>query len=79
MMFDILITEHPRRRDWYHVSVDGVRLMNAKKMPSGLYRVATIPKQFDRVDQVERVMNEEQIEDLAMRSQHVRYARAKQR
>lgn len=68
----ILIEPHPRRKDWYHVTIDGVRLMNAKKMPSGLFRVSTIPKQFDRVDQIERVMNEEQIEALAKRSQHVK-------
>ena len=67
----IMITEHPKRKGWYHVTAEGVRLMNAKRYPSGLYRVSTIPSQFDRVDQAERMMNEEQIEALAMRSQHV--------
>lgn len=67
----VMITKHPKRKDWYHVTVEGVRLMNAKLCPSGLYRVSTMPSQFDRIDQVERMMNEEQIEELAMRSQHV--------
>lgn len=67
----IMITAHPRRKDWYHVTVEGVRLMNAKKYPSGLYRVSPMTSQFDRIDQVERMMNEEAIENLAMRSQHV--------
>lgn len=67
----IMITAHPKRKDWFHVTVEGVRLMNAKKCPSGLYRVSPIPAQFDRIDQVERMMNEEAIENLAMRSQHV--------
>lgn len=77
-MIHVQITKHQRRPDWYHVTVEGVRLANAKKMPSGLYRVSPIPVQYKSIDQNEMMMNEEQIEEFAMRSLHVQNLKKRQ-
>lgn len=77
-MIHVKIKEHEKRENWYHVTVDGVRIANAKKMPSGLFRVSPMQVQFKSVDQIERMMNEEQIEELALRSMHVRNLKKRQ-
>lgn len=63
--------EETKRPNWYRVVVFGRRIADARREPSGLFHVKPLETQFVATDRLERLMNEEDIEALAMRSKLV--------